>query len=257
MFDRRVGFSPPPDSSPATCGAGLKPGCGPKSAPQKLHGFQVSDLGLISFAEAWEQQQKLVAVRKAGEIQDTLLLLEHPHVITLGRNARRENVLRVPPEVEIHQTNRGGDVTYHGPGQLVGYPVFDLAALGRKDVGWYMRTLEAALIAALEEFGISAGRLAGFAGVWVNGDKIAALGVHLSRWVTCHGFALNVDPDMRYFDCIVPCGICGHGVTSMARVLGKSVNLAEVKQAVVRSFEKNFCSNGRMERPSTAAPASV
>lgn len=201
--------------------------------------LDVRDLGLIPYAEAWMLQQELVAERKAGHVSDTLLLLEHPHVITLGRSAQRENILNVPPGVELQETNRGGDVTYHGPGQLVGYPIFDLHGL-RKDIAWYMRTLEGCLIEALAAFGITAERLPGLTGVWVAHDKIAAMGVHLSRWVTCHGFALNVTTDLSYFDAIVPCGIRDHGVTSMQKVLGHAVEMNAVKQAVIRSVQKGF-----------------
>ena len=202
--------------------------------------FSSRDLGVTPFLEAWALQKELVAARKAGLIPDILLLLEHPHVITLGRNACREHILAVPPEVEVLETNRGGDVTYHGPGQLVGYPILDLAGLGKRDVAWYMRSLEEVLIGALAEFGIAGVRIPGLTGVWVGPDKIAALGVHLSRWVTCHGFALNVNPDLAYFNCIVPCGIRNHGVTSMERLLGRRVEVAAVKQSVLRSFERVF-----------------
>jgi len=201
--------------------------------------LDVRDLGVIPYTEAWTLQQELVAERKAGHAADTLLLLEHPHVITLGRSAQRENILRVPDGVQLAETNRGGDVTYHGPGQLVGYPIFDLHGL-RKDVAWYMRTLEDCLIQALASFGIAAERLPGLTGVWVGHDKIAAMGVHLSRWVTCHGFALNVNTDLSFFDNIIPCGIRDHGVTSMQRLLGHAVEMSDAKQAVIRSFQKGF-----------------
>ena len=222
-------------------------------------GFQARDLGLLSYAQAWTIQQERMAARKAGRAGDTLLLVEHPHVITLGRSARREHLLEVPPGVEVHQTNRGGDVTYHGPGQLVGYPIFDLAGLRRaggasgKDVAWYVRSLEEALIGALAGFGIRAGRLPGLTGVWVEGLKIAALGVHLSRWVTCHGFALNVNTDLRYFACIIPCGIRDHGVVSMARWLGREVDMNEVKRAVVDSFQKTFYETPCLAASSTSS----
>ncbi len=201
----------------------------------------IKDLGIIGYGEAVEQQRELVARRKAGEIPDTLLLLEHPHVFTLGRNARQEHLLAQPAEVEVHATNRGGDITYHGPGQLVGYPILDLAVI-RKDVVWYVRSLEEALIAALAEFGIAAGRHPGLTGVWVGPGKIAAIGVHISRWVTSHGFALNVHPDLRYFQCIVPCGIREYGVTSMERVLGGLLQpRAEMMQAVKRAVAREVC----------------
>lgn len=201
------------------------------------------DLGTIGYEEAWALQQQLVEQRKARQIPDTLLLLEHRHVFTLGRNARREHLLARPPEVEVHHTNRGGDITYHGPGQLVGYPIFDLGAI-RKDVVWYVRWIEEALIRALAEFGIEAGRNRGYTGVWVKGEKVAAIGVHISRWVTSHGFALNVAPELRYFECIVPCGIRQAGVTSMERLLGRRPEMPAVKQAVARQFEALFTTRG-------------
>ncbi len=212
--------------------------------------MHVEDLGTIGYAAAWDLQRALVERRKARQVPDTLLLLEHPHVFTLGRSARQEHLLARPPEVEVHSTNRGGDITYHGPGQLVGYPILDLSAL-RKDVVWYVRSLEEALIAALAEFGIAAGRRAGLTGVWVGTGKIAAIGVHVSRWVTSHGFALNVHPDLRYFQCIVPCGIRQYGVTSMERELGGAPEMQSVKLAVARRMEQQF------RRPPSAFPNEV
>ncbi len=201
--------------------------------------MNVEDLGTVGYEAACELQRGLVERRKAGAIPDTLLLLEHPHVFTLGRNARREHLLSRPPEVEEHATNRGGDITYHGPGQLVGYPILDLARI-RRDVVWYVRSLEEALIGVLGEFGIAAGRNPGYTGVWVGGEKIAAIGVHISRWVTSHGFALNVHPDLRYFRFIVPCGVRDYGVTSMERLLGARPEMPAVKQAVARHFARIF-----------------
>jgi lipoyl(octanoyl) transferase len=201
--------------------------------------MDIQDLGTIGYQAAWDLQRQLVEERKAQRIPDTLLLLEHPHVYTLGRNARPEHLLSRPPEVEVYQTDRGGDITYHGPGQLVGYPIFDLNGI-RKDVVWYVRSLEEALIRALAEFGITAGRKPRYTGVWVAGEKMAAIGVHISRWVTSHGFALNVAPELRYFQFIVPCGIREHGVTSMERRLGRRPDMAAVKQSVARQFEGIF-----------------
>jgi lipoyl(octanoyl) transferase len=202
----------------------------------------VRDLGVMPYATAWALQQELVAQRKQGAALDTLLLVEHPHVFTLGRNGHEENILRVPEGAEVHTTNRGGDVTYHGPGQLVGYPIFDLAAMGRRDIAWYMRALEGALIAAIAHFGIAGRRIPGLTGVWVGDNKIAAMGVHLSRWVTCHGFALNVDTDLAWFDCIVPCGIRDHGVTSLQRELGRALVISDVKEAVVEAIREKLSS---------------
>ncbi len=202
--------------------------------------LDVHDLGVMSYAGALAVQQELAASRKARTRQDTLLLVEHPPVITLGRNARAANILEVPPGTEVHHTNRGGDVTFHGPGQLVGYPIVDLAALGRRDAGAYMRALESALTEAIAAFGITGNCICGLTGVWVGGNKIAAMGVHLSRWVTSHGFALNVNVDLRGFDAIVPCGLRDHGVTSMARELGGEIAMQDVKREVAKAMLARF-----------------
>jgi lipoyl(octanoyl) transferase len=194
------------------------------------------DLGLIRYAEAWSLQKRLVAARKAGTIEDALLLCEHPHVITLGRNGKREHLLASEPVlkqkgVEFCATDRGGDITYHGPGQIVGYPILHLGAI-RRDVVWYVRMLEEAMIRATAEFGLNAERVAGKTGIWVrseeNEEKLAAIGVHISRWVTSHGFAYNVATDLRYFDLIVPCGIAGRRATSLEKLLGRRVEYQEV-----------------------------
>jgi lipoyl(octanoyl) transferase len=185
-----------------------------------------------------ELQKQLVARRRAGEIGDTLLLLEHPHVITLGTAARRDNILIGADEerllgIDVFETGRGGDVTYHGPGQLVGYPILDLKP-DRCDLHRYVRDLEQLLIDTLATFGIAAGRKPGLTGVWVEDAKIAAIGVRVSSgWITSHGFALNVTTDLSYFGSIVPCGIRDYGVTSMQRVLGTRPALEEVADAVV------------------------
>jgi lipoyl(octanoyl) transferase len=206
--------------------------------------FQIEQLGLVDYAAALEVQRERVAQRKAGTIPDTLLLLEHPHVYTLGRNARQENML-VSAEwlasrgVQVFQTDRGGDVTYHGPGQLVGYPILDLTQ-HRRDISWYMRSLEEVFIRTAQDYGIEAGRSEGAAGVWVGDDKLAAMGVHLSRWVTSHGFALNVNTDLRFFEWIVPCGLHGKGVTSLAKLLGRQVEMEEVAARVVEHFGAVF-----------------
>ena len=203
-------------------------------------------------------QAELVKLRQADEIPDLLILCEHSPVITLGRNARRENILLPEAElarrgVAVHPTNRGGDVTYHGPGQLVGYPILHLAAL-RKDVVWYVRALEEVLIRAVGEFGVAATRRTApvskrqlYTGVWVGKEKLAAIGVHLARWVTSHGFALNVTTDLSHFDFIVPCGLADKHVTSLARLLGtRAPSLEAVKRAVARAFGELF---GRRMQP--------
>jgi len=203
---------------------------------------QIIDLGLIGYAEAYALQQRVVAARKAGAIEEVLLLCEHPHVITQGRNGKREHLLASEhvlrqKGVEFHATNRGGDITYHGPGQLVGYPILNLGAI-RRDVVWYVRTLEEAMIRATAEFGISAERVAGKSGIWVRAgkteEKLAAIGVHISRWVTSHGFAYNVSTDLRNFDLIVPCGIADRKATSLEKLLGRSVEGKEVAPRIAK-----------------------
>lgn len=204
----------------------------------------VEQLGLVDYAETLDLQQAKVAQRQAGEIPDTLLLLEHPHVYTLGRNARRENLLAsvewlAARGAQVFETDRGGDVTYHGPGQLVGYPILDLTQ-HRRDISWYMRSVEEVLIRTARDFGIETGRSPGAPGVWVGNDKLAAMGVHLARWVTSHGFALNVNTDLRYFEWIVPCGLHDKGVTSLAKLLGRPVSMETVTASVVRHFGTVF-----------------
>ncbi len=204
----------------------------------------VEQLGLVGYARALSIQRQKVAERKAGTCPDTLLLLEHPHVYTLGRNARRENLLSAPERLaelgaEIFETDRGGDVTYHGPGQLVGYPILDLTK-HRRDLAWYMRELEEVFINVAEDFGIAATRLPGCAGVWVGDSKLVAMGVHVSRWVTSHGFAFNVNTDLSYFNCIVPCGLRTKGVTSLAKLLGRQVDREAVVERVVERFGAAF-----------------
>jgi lipoyl(octanoyl) transferase len=203
---------------------------------------EVVDLGRMGYARAFELQRDLVERRKRGEIPDQLLIVEHPHVVTMGRNGHMENVLASPDilqraGIELHYTDRGGDVTYHGPGQIVGYPIFDLREWNR-DVVAYLRALEQVLIEALSEFGVAAGRMRGATGVWVEGAKIAAIGVHISRWVTSHGFALNLDTDLDYFKYIVPCGLT-QPVTSM-RALGCRADRAEVIAAISGAFAHVF-----------------
>jgi len=206
------------------------------------HQIALVDLGRIGYEAAFELQRELVERRKRGEIPDQLLIVEHPHVITMGRNAHAENLLASPEileraGVELHSTDRGGDVTYHGPGQIVGYPIFDLREW-RRDVVAYLRALEQVLIDALKDFGISAGRKQGATGAWVGDAKIAAIGVHISRWVASHGFALNVDTDLNYFKYIVPCGLM-QPVTSM-RALGSDASRQEVVAAIAAAFARVF-----------------
>ncbi len=203
---------------------------------------ELHDLGRTGYGEAFDLQRSLVEKRKQGLIPDQLLIVEHPHVITLGRNGRAENLLASQDVlrragVAFHHTDRGGDITYHGPGQIVGYPILDLREW-RRDVAAYVRSIEQVLIDTLAEFGIAACRIAGSTGVWVNSRKVAAIGVHISRWVTSHGFALNVNTDLSYFQYIVPCGLL-MPVTSMAE-LGCRVGREEVVQALARNFSRVF-----------------
>ena len=214
--------------------------------PEKM--CWVVDLGLIPYGPACELQRQLVRARKVRTIPDVLLICEHPHVITLGRNGTRDHLhagdaLLEQMKVEFHTSDRGGDITYHGPGQIVGYPILDLTE-HRRDIGWYVERLEEVMVRASADFGIAAKRVEGQHGVWIdtpNGEeKLGALGVHLSRWVTSHGFAYNVSTDLRYFDLIVPCGIAGKGVTSVERVLGRAVSIAEVRERLVAHLHRSL-----------------
>jgi lipoyl(octanoyl) transferase len=193
-------------------------------------------------------QQRLVAARKVNAIPDVLLFCEHPHVITIGRNGHREHLLAsehllAQRNVSVHQTDRGGDITYHGPGQIVGYPILDLAS-HRRDVRWYVSQLEEIMIRASADFGIHTRRVESRHGIWVHTpsgeEKLAALGVHLSRWVTSHGFAYNASTDLPYFDLIVPCGIAGKRATSLERLLDRAVHSEEVRPKLAAHFADVF-----------------
>jgi lipoyl(octanoyl) transferase len=213
------------------------------------------ELGRTDYGTALELQRQLAAERQQGLIPDQLLLLEHPHVITLGRNGHAGNVLASAEVlnragVAFYPTDRGGDVTYHGPGQLVGYPIVDLREW-KRDVGAYVRAVEQAIIDTLAEYGIDAGRIPKLTGVWVGERKIAAIGVHLSRWVTSHGFALNVSTDLSYFQYIVPCGLT-KPVTSMA-ALGVRATLGEVGEKLAVHFARIFDCEMLEETPALAA----
>src|SRR6266852_2739576 len=222
----------------------------------------IIDLGLIGYAEACALQKRVVAARKASGIEDALLLCEHPPVITLGRSGKRENLLASEhvlrqKGVGFHATDRGGDVTYHGPGQIVGYPILNLGAI-RRDVVWYVRMLEEVMIRAASDFGVVATREAGKTGVWAatgkdspqstqraqsgaeTAEKLGAIGVHISRWVTSHGFAYNVSTDLRFFDLIVPCGIADRKAISLEKLLGRSVDSREVAARLTERFGEVF-----------------
>lgn len=208
--------------------------------------LHVRRLGLIPYADALALQRSLVEERRAGRIGDTLLLLEHPHVLTLGvrGDGGRGHILATAEAlaqrgIDIHETGRGGDITYHGPGQIVGYPIIDLNP-DRRDVHRYVRDLETVLIRTVADYGIEAGRVQGLTGVWVDNDKLAAIGVRIARWITSHGFALNITTQLDHFNLIVPCGIPDRGVTSLARLLGRPVDLPEVENRIIEHFNNVF-----------------
>ena len=241
---RLSGISNPLESLPGIAPWGLTAAAkNPLSVQSEKPICQYRDLGRISYRAAWNLQQDLVAQRKAGEIPDQLLFVEHPHVITLGRNANRENVLVSESElerlgIELCETDRGGDVTYHGPGQLVMYPILDLRDW-KRDVVAYVRALEQVIIQAVARLGVEAEPLAGCTGIWVGEAKLAAIGIHISRWITSHGVALNVSTEMEYFNCIVPCGI-QKPVTSLEAITGRVMGYEAIRPLVVDSFAKIF-----------------
>jgi len=200
--------------------------------------------GSVPYSQALGLQMRICELKKRGYTRDVLLLLEHPPVITLGRSADRKNLLadenRLKEKgIDLQETDRGGDITFHGPGQLVGYPIMALGA-GERDVRNYMRCLEESLIRLLLEFGIESTRSSGYTGVWTESGKIAAMGVHISRWITRHGFALNVSTDLSFFDLIVPCGISDRGVTSMQKLLTHGLSVQSVAEKYIREFGSVF-----------------
>jgi lipoyl(octanoyl) transferase len=205
----------------------------------------VRRLGLVTYSEGLELQRRLVEERKAGRIPDTLLLLQHPHVLTIGvKKDGRQHILASPDRlaslgVDVFETGRGGDVTYHGPGQLVGYPILDLNP-DRRDVHKYVRDLEEVMIRVCADYGLDAGRVKGFSGAWIGDEKIGAIGVRISRWITSHGFAFNVTTDVDFFNLIVPCGIADKGVTSLQSQLDRVVGMGEVEERIVRHFAAVF-----------------
>ena len=208
--------------------------------------LEVRRLGVVPYADALTLQRALVEERKAGTVPDLLLLLQHPAVITLGvrGDGGRSNILAPDARLDelgiaVHETGRGGDVTYHGPGQIVGYPIINLDP-DRRDVHRYVRDLEEVMIQVCADYGIEAGRIAGLTGVWVGAEKIGAIGVRISRWVTSHGFAFNVATDLDHFRLIVPCGIGDRGVTSLERVSGRRIPIEDAEGALVRHFAAVF-----------------
>ena len=203
-------------------------------------GIFVKDLGIRSYQEVWNLQKDFQKKRIEKRLDDTLILVEHEPVYTLGKNANKNHLLQSRDRsVNVFDIERGGDITFHGPGQLVGYPIIDLSYY-RRSVSWYMRRLEQLAIDVLKDFGISASRIKGLTGVWVGEEKIAAQGVRISRWVTMHGFSLNVNPDLSFYDGIIPCGIFDHGITSMEELLGSAQDMEDVKAMVVEKFNNLF-----------------
>jgi lipoyl(octanoyl) transferase len=214
--------------------------------------LEVRRLGRVPYADALVLQRSLVDDRRAGRVDDLLLLLEHPHVLTLGvrGDGGRSHILATSDTlgsrgVEIHETGRGGDITYHGPGQIVGYPIMDLQP-DRCDVHRYVRDIEEVLIRTAADYGIDAGRVEGLTGVWVGRDKLAAIGVRIARWVTSHGFAFNVTTDLEYFNLIVPCGLADRSVTSLARLLGHGVDRGDVEERIAAHFADVFARTRRL-----------
>jgi lipoyl(octanoyl) transferase len=208
--------------------------------------LEIRRLGVIPYAAANELQAALVEERRAGQTPDLLLLLEHPHVITLGvkADAARSHLIATPDvlasrQVEVHESGRGGDITYHGPGQLVGYPILDLRP-DRCDVHKYVRDLEEVMIRTAGDFGLQGSRITGLSGAWIGADKVGAIGVRISRWITSHGFALNVTTDLDFFRLIVPCGIESGGVTSLSRASGRRVSMSDAEASIVRNFAAVF-----------------
>jgi lipoyl(octanoyl) transferase len=233
---KRVGRGGPPIH--ALCSAMSTQACQPRRV------CEARWLGIVQYGDGLLMQEHAVERLRSGEAPEQLLLLEHPHVFTLGRGADSSNILAdqqqlLTRSVEVHETGRGGDVTYHGPGQLVGYPIIDLKP-DRCDVHRYVRDIEEVLIRTIAEFGVTGTRIAGFTGAWVGNEKIGAIGVRIARWITSHGFALNVNTDLSYFKMIVPCGITDKGVTSLSRLLGRQIELRDVARIAASRFGDVF-----------------
>lgn len=206
--------------------------------------FDYSDLGLIDYKQAWDLQKEIFDFRLRNEINDTLFLLEHPHTYTLGKVAEKENLISSESQmnelgISVYEIDRGGDITYHGPGQIVGYPIIKLSDW-KEDTHQYLRGLEEVIILTCREYGIETERNSKYTGVWIGERKIAAIGIKVSRWITMHGFAFNINTDLSYFGGIIPCGIKDKDVTSLQRELGREININEVKEKLIKNFKKVF-----------------
>jgi len=208
--------------------------------------LEVRRLGVVPYAVASDMQRALVEERRAGRVPDLLLLLEHPHVITFGvkADAARSHLIATPEllaarQVDVHESGRGGDITYHGPGQIVGYPILNLHP-DRCDVHRYVRDLEDVMMRTTRDFGVESARITGLSGAWVGADKIGAIGVRIARWITSHGFAFNVTTDLDFFNLIVPCGIETGGVTSLSRAAGRRISIEDAEASIVRNFAAVF-----------------
>ncbi|MEK6553486.1 MAG: lipoyl(octanoyl) transferase LipB [Bacteroidota bacterium] len=206
--------------------------------------FDYCDLGMIDYNQAWDLQKEIFDLRHRNEINDTLFLLEHPHTYTLGKVAEKENLISTSEQLQelgisVYEIDRGGDITYHGPGQIVGYPIINLSDW-KEDTHEYLRALEEVIIKTCSDYGLNTNRNPKYTGVWLGERKIAAIGIKVSRWITMHGFAFNVNTDLAYFGGIIPCGIRDKDVTSLQRELGKEIEIDEVKEKLIKNFQNVF-----------------
>jgi lipoyl(octanoyl) transferase len=202
------------------------------------------DLGLIDYKDAWDLQKSVHQLRVENKIDDVLFLLQHPHTYTLGKNADKENLVSdkkylVENKISVYEIDRGGDITYHGPGQIVGYPVLSLTNW-KQDTHKYLRSIEEVIINVLKEYALNGNRVEKYTGVWLDDRKICAIGIKVSRWITMHGFAFNVNTDLKFFNGIIPCGITDKDVTSLNRELNKEMSLSEVKEKIIHHFSNQF-----------------
>ncbi len=206
--------------------------------------FDYCDLGLVDYKEAWDLQKKIFELRRGNQIPDTFFMLQHPHTYTLGKVADKSNLLSSEEQlkdagVSVYEIDRGGDITYHGPGQIVGYPIISLSGW-KEDTHLYLRSLEEVIILTLSVYGIESGRNPKYTGVWIGDRKIAAIGIKVSRWITMHGFAFNINTDLSFFNGIIPCGIKEKEVTSLQKELGREIDIDEVKNILIEKFTEVF-----------------